>query len=143
MNNKNNMWAMVVKNREMNEAIQRIAYSFKYKWRGSVDSSINKECDIRFLNASVLYFSIEEKLITYSMDSNETYLNNNVFKVCYTIDGAVATFNNPPKIIKSEKIGNAEVFPDGSILFNDWIVLTSDDVDNIIRVRNKLIKNEQ
>lgn len=135
MNNKTHLWAVRVSNTEFSEAVQRIAFSFGYHWAGEQDQVV------KYTSEPVLCFDSVRKTIKYltQLDNVQNY----VCKVCFSLEDVIATFNSPPKVIKTEKVGQFEIDEDGTVLFKGIYHFTSECFNNVIEVRNKLMGKKQ
>lgn len=128
MNNKTNTWAVIIKNPQHSEAVQRIAFSFGYKW------GVYGE-DLVYKDAKMLFFSPNSKIITYGL--TEKIHNMEYSKVCNTIEQVVETFMNPPEN-QQRIVENVVIYKDGSV---DLVgeVLTSSKFDKLIKVRDEFL----
>jgi len=140
MNNKNNLWAVLVDDPKMCEAVQRIAFSFGYQWNFMGD--VRKQ--IRYLDAKVLYFNPDNKRISYDIHRRDVPIL--AYKVCTTMQDVMDCFANPPsRKNKSESFGGIEVFEDGTVVYGDKpckVKVESDVFDKIVETRNKLMGKE-
>lgn len=132
MNNKTNKWAVLVSTPALNEAVQRIAFSFGYEWHGRGKSLSNNI-------ENVLYFNPIDKKITFGMDSKEIELY--ACKVCNTLEQVMETFANPPNNQK-RVLEIATLHKDGSV---DLIgtVLSSSKFDELVKIRNEFLGQKE
>jgi hypothetical protein len=134
MNNKTNLWAAIVGTATFSEVVQRVAFTFGYEWE-----SVGKE--VTRTEHPVLVFDPNNKFITYYHDQRT--VGSFVCKVCVTLDQVMDTCKNPPKVKKEEKIGDVEVFEDGSVLVGGKYSLSNNDVETVITARNRLMGKKQ
>jgi len=142
MNNKTNTWAAIVGSATLSEAVQRVAFSFGYKWPNGY-----RQGEIVATGYPVLFFNPEDKTISFGFDRT---VSDKACKVCTTFDQVMELFKNPPKVVKElEKfrLSNGSIlYKDGSCLFNDGIrtfSISSADMDEAIKVRSKLMGKEE
>lgn len=142
-NSKSTEWAALVGSPAISEAVQRIAFTFGYRWITTHDK-------VNHTDAPVLIFNSANKVISY--ESKSVGLSEKVCKVCVCLDEVIQTFQNPPTEVSEsrETLENGTtVFSDGSVLFRKYklsketVALTSPDIDEMISVRNKLLGKEE
>lgn len=130
MNNKTNSWAAIVGTTALSEAVQRVAFTFGYQWKGV-------GMNITGTSYPVLIFNPDDKTIGYSLDQRT--IGNLVCKACVTFDQVMDLFKNPPKSKKMEKVGSLEVYDDGSVFVESGVAITSDVFNKVVEIRNKLM----
>lgn len=129
MNKNTNKWAVIIGSPNIGEAVQRIAFSFGYRWN---------------FNSSIVHITAYGSALIFDPSSNQMLYNlnldgNTVCKVCTTMEEVLDTFKNPPKAVKSVVFGNSEIYDDGSVLIAGTS-MTVKEFDNLIDTRNAFIK---
>ncbi len=139
MNTNTNKWGVEVGGPEISEAIQRIAFSFGYRWAMDRNSLRN---EVRNVNGQVLVFNPDEKEITFcaSRQSADRY----VCKMIRIISEVVEMFKTPPVEAKEWQVSSNghTVHKDGSVLFKNTtesVAVSSPAMDEVINLRNKFI----
>lgn len=139
MNKNTNVWAAIVGGPSESEAIQRIAFTFGYKW----DNGLDCPYAVKY---PALLFDADTKTISYSDDRNG--LDDKVCQVCVSLVQAMNLFltppNNPKK--KEKTVKTMRIFEDGSALVGNSPVLydfSPADFEEAIKIRNKLMGKEE
>lgn len=105
MNKNTNRWAVEVKNANLSEAIQTIAFSFGYKWIGDSESKLEKAITVKYL-----VFNPDTHQITWSTHWESLDVN----EITSDLDRAMELFKNPPE--NEVKVGsNITVKMDGNV----------------------------
>lgn len=141
MNTKTNTWATLVGSLAISEAIQRVAFSFGYKWPGHTEGEV---VNTRY---PVLFFNPDLKTIGFAFDTKDVDLM--ACKLCVTLDQVVQLLKTPP-VVKKElwvKLCNGTtVHKDGSVLFGSGtrsVAVCSTEMEEVIETRNKLMEKKE
>lgn len=129
MNNKTSKWAFLPKSPVESETIQRIAFSFGYKWNIS-GNMISHVCE------RILCFNPSNKDITYS--SSKQNVDDQVCLYCSSIEEALGYFKTPPKILSSKETSRGIVYSDGSV-FVKGAALSSVEFDDLVEARKSVL----
>lgn len=135
MNKNTNVWAALIGGPAESEAIQRIAFSFGYKW----SNGLNCPYALKF---PILLFDADTKTIRHSDD--KVSLDKTVCEVCVSLVQAMKLFLSPPNNpkMKMKAVKTAKVFEDGSVLVGNSPVLydfSSEDFEEVVKQRNQLM----
>jgi hypothetical protein len=142
MNPKTNTWAALVGSLAISEAIQRVAFSFGYKWPGYNSGEVVHTV------YPVLFFNPDLKTILFGFDTKT--VDDKACKLCITFDQVIELFKTPP-VVKKElwvKVcdGTTTVHKDGFVLFGSGprsVAVTSTEMEEVIEARNKLMGKEE
>lgn len=140
MNTKTNTWAALVGSPAISEVLQRLAFSFGYKWPGYTS--------VEVVNTSypVLFFNPDRKTIGFAFDTKSVDLM--ACKLCVTLDQVVELLKTPPDM-KEEWVklcDGTTVYKDGSVLFGSGprsAAVCSTEMEEVIKARNKLMGKEE
>lgn len=133
-------WAVEVKsdlpNGTISEAIQRLAFTFNYKWPGGVGdytTEVNHNLMIKYL-----VFDADKKEITYS--SNERFLKDVDIEILTELGDLVEYFKHPPlmdverKVVKEPtKLPKVEFTYHKNKESRTRVILVTDSDDDFIR----------
>lgn len=139
MNTKTNKWATLVGSPASSEALQRLAFSFGYKWPGYNSGEVANT------SYPVLFFNPDLKTIGFAFDTKTA--EDMACKLCVTLDQVIELFKTPPDVKKQwlDCNGNT-VHKDGSVLFGSGprsVAVTSTEMEEVIEARNKLMGKEE
>jgi hypothetical protein len=135
MINNTNAWAVTVDNPKFSEAIQRIAFSFGYKW-----SLLKEDNKPQYTNATALYFYPNSKSILYGTATDIS--RKDVCRVSNTLEEVIENFNNPPS---NSSIGKFQFYKDGSVLVGQMgrsVSIHKEEFDEAVVARNKFLGRE-
>jgi hypothetical protein len=115
----------------VSETIQRIAFSFGFRWGGTL-----KGDEIQHLNYKYLIFdhSTQKKEITY-ITSYRNFITTGGCVTTNNISEAIKFFKNPPT--NSIKVGVCEVLDTGVVRLNGATDLSTDTLDKLVEAKNK------
>lgn len=136
MNTKTNTWATLVGSLGISEAVQRVAFSFGYKWSG------HKSGEVVNTNYPVLYFNPDLKTIDFGVDTKT--VDENACKLCVMLDQVVELLKTPPDVKKRwvKLYNGTTVHKDGSVLFDSGtrsVAVSSTEMEEVIEARNELM----
>lgn len=139
MNKATNHWAVYAGTTQICEAIQRIAFSFGYRWNWDFDKNNVRSTPVH------LIFNPDNKTITYTDLKNTVWLNNNVNIVVYSFDKVINFLKVPPVIEVPQvlKISNDTIEKNGDVIFNRFgqapLKVSSDIFDKIVKDRSEFL----
>ena len=130
MNKTTSVWAYRSETRSNAELIQRIAFSFGYKWSLSDTPS--------YLEARYFYFDPATKEITYGVDDGMVTERAN--RIAYTLKEAMELFKNPPEVEPSSlKVGSITLFKDGTLRDGNGNLMKGEDFEKLVAERENFL----
>lgn len=130
--------AAFVGNPAISEAVQRIAFTFGYKWLAT-GQTINTIDDFK-----VLYFNIIDKTITGGFNTRN--VNDEAYEVCIQFEKLIDALKNSVNVHMT-KVGNIEVYRDGSVTVKGNEAsrhsMNSEEFEKVVEARNKLLGKKQ
>jgi hypothetical protein len=126
MNNRTNRWAVQV-TPKLSEAVQRIAFSYGYKWHAG-------PAEVRYTEYPFLTFHPDTK--TFGFVSENDIVKDHVSRVVTTFEDVIDLFNNPPEsplVMEGTVIlRNGDVKPHA-------LVLAAEHFDKVVKARDELL----
>lgn len=124
--------AALVGNSSMSEAVQRIAFTFGYKWAASIGQKVYSA------DSPVLYFNTQEKVIKHGTIARNA--GHEAYKVCVTMDQLIDALKNPVNVVQ---VGNVEISSDGSVTVKGNEAsrhsMNSEEFERVVEARNKMM----
>lgn len=124
--------AALVGNSAMSEAVQRIAFTFGYKWAANIGQKVYS------VDSPVLYFNTQDKIIKHGMVARNA--GHEAYKVCVTMDQLIDALKNPVNVVQ---VGNVDVSSDGSVTVKGNEAsrhsMNSEEFEQVVEARNKLL----
>ena len=134
MNTNTNNWAMGVDTPNMCEAVQRIAFSYGYRWEGAKsESKMGQKIYRDHIKFLLFYPSTKTMQFTCLRPEAEKIVS----KVVTSLEEAVLLFNNPPEDFLV--VGNVKITSNGSVIVADAVGMSAELFDEVVEKRRNFL----